>query len=641
MEIDSAPVSSGVVDGKLVVRSCTTCSKAKAKCVRQHGDEICERCTRLRKECHSKEPILRKRKIAKTSRAAQLEKLENKIEHLVNALSTAQNGGQPSPPLSQNRDGESNTVLRTRTSEVLDSMCEEFEESLPEEKSMSRQTSGVNACEESMSLQDRVYYDALGVTLGEAEVLLDRFKRLMAPSSPFVVLPSNLNAVQMFEQNPFLLHAIVVVAYFHDLSEQQRLVKHLMRDVSQRILLDNEKSVGILQGLLTFVAWYHPHVFWGQQVTNLLHLAIAMTIDLGIDRPPGSCHSDSGGATAKAIQGPPAAPPKPATLEECRLLAGVFYLTSMLASSFKKIDALSYTKYLEDCLATLAQTREHESDLFLVQIVRLQHLAEDTHTTETPTAPMQMYIKAFDAELTKLTETNPCREANKLLAMQYLTAEILVWELSLNDLQDNKTAPLRSHLDDLYRCIDAIKRFIDVYFSIPASEYLTLPFSVFGQFAHAFIVQTKLASLEIDGWDLKTLHESLNFLGVIDEAAARFEAVAKSSPDGLELKNEIFHKWAHRIRWMKTVYEAKFSHNQGSTAKDTSNLYERQAAVTTLFRPPEGFEQTTTPQQPTPPDDVPLSGDFFNYLDNDFWSNFQEYDMDFSGMGAGLVSPYP
>ena len=32
------------MDSKTAARSCTTCSKAKAKCVRQPGREICERC---------------------------------------------------------------------------------------------------------------------------------------------------------------------------------------------------------------------------------------------------------------------------------------------------------------------------------------------------------------------------------------------------------------------------------------------------------------------------------------------------------------------------------------------------------------------------------------------------------------------
>ena len=32
------------MDSKAAARSCTTCSKAKAKCVRRPGQEICERC---------------------------------------------------------------------------------------------------------------------------------------------------------------------------------------------------------------------------------------------------------------------------------------------------------------------------------------------------------------------------------------------------------------------------------------------------------------------------------------------------------------------------------------------------------------------------------------------------------------------
>lgn len=378
------------------------------------------------------------------------------------------------------------------------------------------------------------------------------------------------------------------------------------------------------------MAWFHPHVFRRPQVTNLLHLAIALVIDMSLDRNAGSC-TEFKAAAAKAYNG---GPPgglslmRQPTLEEDRTLAGVFYLTSMLASSFKKIDALSYTKYLDDRLNNLEQVKEYDSDLLLVQMVRLQHLAEDTHTTETPSAPMQMYVKAFEADLSKLKQNDPCREDNTFMKLQYLTAEILVWELSLNDLLDNKTKPLRSHLDDLYRCMDAIRSFIDVYFEIPADAYLTVPFSVFGQFAHAFIVLTKLASLEVEGWSMKNF-STLNFPHIIDESASRFEAATKSSPDGLQINNESFGKWAYRVRWMKQVYEAKFlQENKFVTS-------ERQDAVNLLFNRPEGYEDAQAQivagaqQQPTPPDDV-LAGDFFNYLDEGFWNSFAgDFDLGF------------
>jgi len=91
--------------------------------------------------------------------------------------------------------------------------------------------------------------------MSEAEILLDRFRRLMAPACPFVIVPSEITAQQLYEQKPLLLHAIVTVTYFHDLAKQQSMVKQLMRDVSERILINNEKNIGILQALLVFVAW--------------------------------------------------------------------------------------------------------------------------------------------------------------------------------------------------------------------------------------------------------------------------------------------------------------------------------------------------------------------------------------------------
>jgi len=309
------------------------------------------------------------------------------------------------------------------------------------------------------------------------------------------------------------------------------------------------------------------------------------------------------------------------TMAERRALAGVFYLTSVLASSFKKIDALDYSKYLDDSVNALEQAREYESDLFLAQIVRLQHLAEETHSAETPSAPMQIYIRAFKADLDKLKQMDQCQDQNVYLKMQYLASEILVWEMSLNDLLESKAKPLRTHLDNLYRCIEAIKAFIDVYFSISSNYYLTMPFSAFGHFAHAFIALTRLASLEIEGWDMRAMTGTLNFATVIEEAAIRFDGAATSSPDGLQVNNEVFSKWAARVRWMKQIYEAKFTQPDGP-----ERVVEGHEALGSFMRSPghyssDGAGATAGAQQPTPPDDV-LSGDFFNYLDENFWSSF-------------------
>lgn len=100
------------------------------------------------------------------------------------------------------------------------------------------------------SLVDYEDFQALGVTMSEAEILLDRFQRLMAPGLPFVVIAPDATAQKLYAQKPLLLHTIVTVTYFHDLPKQQVMVKNLMRDVSERVLMNNEKNIGVLQGIL-------------------------------------------------------------------------------------------------------------------------------------------------------------------------------------------------------------------------------------------------------------------------------------------------------------------------------------------------------------------------------------------------------
>lgn len=49
----------------------------------------------------------------------------------------------------------------------------------------------------------------LGVSLSAAQILLDRYQRLMAHANPFVILPADATAESLHAKKPFLLHAIV------------------------------------------------------------------------------------------------------------------------------------------------------------------------------------------------------------------------------------------------------------------------------------------------------------------------------------------------------------------------------------------------------------------------------------------------
>nr|POE75448.1 hypothetical protein CFP56_53560 [Quercus suber] len=240
-------------------RSCMTCAKAKAKCVRVDGERVCQRCARLEKECYMKEPVARRRKIVKPTRAAQLEKLESKIEHLVKALSTKQAGHQPessqlSPPNSQD------DPTSTRVSEVVSALtaCDPGCACHGDDHSRAKVSRYIAGLDGGLVQQPHCHMDdfsAVGVTKVEAEMLLQRFRGLMAHSMPFVRIPAETTAQELFDTKPVLLHAIVMVASFHDQTLQQILLKRFMQHIAERTLVNCEKSLSIVQGILVVINW--------------------------------------------------------------------------------------------------------------------------------------------------------------------------------------------------------------------------------------------------------------------------------------------------------------------------------------------------------------------------------------------------
>jgi hypothetical protein len=89
----------------------------------------------------------------------------------------------------------------------------------------------------------------------EANHLIEIFKTQMAPQFPFVVIPPHMGAQQLRTYNPFLYHTIAVVASCKNVARQVVLRKDYMRDLCEKVLIESQKSLDILQGLLVFVAW--------------------------------------------------------------------------------------------------------------------------------------------------------------------------------------------------------------------------------------------------------------------------------------------------------------------------------------------------------------------------------------------------
>lgn len=118
-----------------------------------------------------------------------------------------------------------------------------------------------------------------------ANQLLLKYRAQMMPQFPFVIVPPEEDLQSLRQRFPFLLLCILTASLEHDPSLQAALEAHIRQEVANRLIVQTERSMDLLQGLLVHVAWYHYHWrTYHSHVYMLLQMAIVFVEDLGLDR---------------------------------------------------------------------------------------------------------------------------------------------------------------------------------------------------------------------------------------------------------------------------------------------------------------------------------------------------------------------
>jgi hypothetical protein len=131
---------------------------------------------------------------------------------------------------------------------------------------------------------DMPFYEAYDpITAGvvdeqHAALLLHEFKTKFIFSFPFVVVTDGLPTLR--RDHPFLLHAILTVTSYASPHLQHELADELKRQVA-RLVEYSQKGLGVLQGLMVYVAWYHTFYHPAtQQLGLLIQMCVAMAQDM-------------------------------------------------------------------------------------------------------------------------------------------------------------------------------------------------------------------------------------------------------------------------------------------------------------------------------------------------------------------------
>ena len=122
-------------------------------------------------------------------------------------------------------------------------------------------------------------------SMHNSETCLALFRDKMLPSFSFTYISPNATAQQLQRDRPFLLRAIIAVA---SPSTQQKLAygSELKHVLAQTTLVQNQSSIDLLQGLLTFTASSYDQNFNPSgTLSRLMLLAMSLACDLRLDKP--------------------------------------------------------------------------------------------------------------------------------------------------------------------------------------------------------------------------------------------------------------------------------------------------------------------------------------------------------------------
>ncbi|KAJ5477698.1 hypothetical protein N7530_003207 [Penicillium desertorum] len=549
-------------------KACITCAKAKVRCFPE-TDGPCKRCRRLGKECGNQVPGAHRREKKSVASGSDVAALEAKLDRMVAMLAASERNAR------------------------------ERVESGPGTRSSSTFEGNPAAPDEA-----------------EGQLLMEVFFKRMFPLFPFLMIPPNTTAEQLRREKPFLYLNISMVAC-QNAPRQRELVDAVKEYVAEHIIIREEHSLDLLQGLLINVAWFisvsrfprprehlpdvlkveeEPHhvVRSTAHLDTFVHLLVAQSFSLGLNQVNYQKNFNYTLTYLKeAMNEDPHNPVR--TLEERRTYLGCYYLTTILSTCVKDLGPIiRFTKYTDECCNVLEQVTEYPTDASLVQLVRVMNMADKIHyalyntevniSSVSSAPPLGLSIRWLEAELKQLkarlpTESphsgklcfHPCAQFSNdltttvaILQLHYNTLEIHLYRIALNNETSKSNYgdhPLMQ-LDLLFRCLEATNSFFQNMFSLPSALFPFFPFTIMCQFGKAIVTLSQLSLYDHPGWDRAYVESILDFdqtvdriVGKLEEELPLFEQAAQdSTPTELP---EIFGRMRNRAKMIKKMHRRR------------------------------------------------------------------------------------
>ncbi|KAJ5180594.1 zn 2cys6 transcription factor [Penicillium capsulatum] len=407
----------------------------------------------------------------------------------------------------------------------------------------------------------------LSANESELSQLFHRYRNRISCYFPFVVIP-DVPPAQLHAEKPFLFKAIMMASSYTDRTNQLQLGTQLTEELGRRLLVNGETSMDILQGLLIHIAWYHVYRRHSSQMTNLLQLAIALLADMGLNKPTHGNDRRKYMFDSSRITHGVLAESRMMTNDERRALLGCFYVSSIVCSIFRRVDALEYTPFMDKQLNDLLDTRERESDLLLARMVQIQQFAErvvdtvsyeETDGSQIHHAPVVLHLRALRNEFRTQAQSYPSHiEDREILQLQKYVVEIMIHENGLYNAFWEAPSSTNERIDVLWTLLQSIKSFFEIFWNLSDLAIHEIPYSSWGLSTYVILIFSRLSMLECPGWDHEVAKDNIEFVAVLDALIAKtMSASDYGAARWLSgAQDEVCRRILEKLRFIKSWWQA-------------------------------------------------------------------------------------
>ncbi|KAI0473139.1 hypothetical protein GGR56DRAFT_698122 [Xylariaceae sp. FL0804] len=473
-----------------------------------------------------------------------------------------------------------------------------------------------------------------GLTWDQAEKGLAAYHSVFIYHLPFVAFEQTVSARQLYDEKPLLFMALMLATLQLTHAKKQEMRRSIDKWIGHHLMAEDENSLGILQGLIVYIAWGGHEYYLDRKITQLIYLAVAQAHRLGITRPPPSSIQKVNLAVNprdvhEVFQGRVLTDVREErhTLEEQRAFLGCFYLLSVNSSQCGRRATLE-SDYVDVCLRALeAGASEYPTtDFILVKFVGFRRVAErvdallpslvdhdyDRELTPAVSAEMEVLRGRLDQLFENVAGHHPKFALFWMMQMVVLVRMYLPATYMRSSSEEGASARRLGHMISGLR---AIRTFFELMSSIGPSGLLFAPFTLIADWTFVIVGASRLLTLEPSanddgtglvaaGWSAARARRTIDFPAFLDGLAAKMDAARRmraervaaaavvfpdsfvpDSPDHEAFDFEL--KYINKVRLMKTWYSERVSSSSSASSLSGSGSGSGSISIVT----PEGSSE--------------------------------------------------